>query len=180
VGKPVTIHWPAGFETPIFLRAINLRQKLYYRMDARRPAASLRFDWPSDVLKDLALNIDDVGIVGWSERKMGERVQDVYVPLRLGNGPATTDRYVLEVVSGSDLRQIYVRLATADSSGREQRVVIPDQELKRGFYPAERAIPIPIAVSTLKERGLYRLQLNAVSSTGRPSSRIVYFHHVGS
>jgi hypothetical protein len=111
---------------------------------------------------------------------MGERVQDVYVPLRLGNGPATTDRYVLEVVSGSDLRQIYVRLATADSSGREQRVVIPDQELKRGFYPAERAIPIPIAVSTLKERGLYRLQLNAVSSTGRPSSRIVYFHHVGS
>jgi hypothetical protein len=180
-GKAVAIEWPAGFDTPVFLRAVSLRRRLYYRMDARRPAASMRFDWPSDVLSDLALKIDEVGIVGWSEKKMGENVQDVYVPIRLGGAPATSDQssYVLQVVSGSDLKEVFVRLATADASGREQQVIIRDESLKRGFYPAERAIPIPISVSTLKERGLYRLQLNAVLSNGRPSSRTLYFQHAG-
>jgi hypothetical protein len=180
-GKAVAIEWPAGVDTPVFLRAVSLRHKLYYRMDARRPATSKRFDWPSEVLRDLKLKIEEVGIVAWSEKKIGETVQDVYVPIRVGGAPAGGDQssYVFQVVSGSDLKEVFVKLATADASGREQQVIIRDEPLKRGFYPAERAIPIPISWSTLKERGLYRLQLNAVRSNGQPSSRILYFQHAG-
>jgi hypothetical protein len=180
-GKPLAIEWPPGLDAPILLRAVSLRRNLYYRMDTRRPAASTRFDWPSDVLRDLELKMDEVGVVAWTESRMGESYQDVYVPIRVGSAGASPGEssYLLNVISGNELKEIYVRLATADVSGREQRVIIRDEPLKRGFYPAERAIPIRIAVATLKERGLYRLQLNAVLSNGLPASRILYFLHAG-
>ena len=179
-GKTLAIELPSGLNAPILLRAVSLRRNLYYRMDARRPAASTRFEWPSDVLVDLALKIDEVGLVAWTESRMGENVQDVYVPVRFRDA-ASQDQstYLFQVVSGSDLKEVYVRLATADASGREQQVIIRDEALKRGFYPAERAIPIRIPVSSLKQPGLYRLQLNALLSNGRPSSRILYFQHAG-
>lgn len=179
-GKALGIEWPGGLDTPVFLRAVSLRRNLYYRMDARRPARSTRFDWPTDVLSQLKLNIEELGIVAWTEIRMGENVQDVYVPIRLaGAAPGGQASYVLQVITGSDLKDLFVRLATADASGREQQVIIRDESLKRGFYPAERAIPIPIPLTMLSERGLYRLQLNALLSTGRPSSRILYFQHDG-
>jgi hypothetical protein len=180
-GRALPIEWPSGVNAPVLLRAVSLRRNLYYRMDARRPATSTRFDWPSDVLSELGLKFEEVGIVAWTETRMGESVQDVYVPVRLGGAAASKDQssYVVQVVSGSDLKDVYVRLSTADASGHEQLVVIHDESLKRGFYPAERAIPIAIPIATLKERGWYRLQLNAISSTGHPSSRVLYFLHGG-
>jgi len=179
-GNALSIEWPAGLDAPVVLRAVSLRRNLYYRMDARRPAGSIRFDWPSDVLRKLGLETREVGIVAWTEKRLGESVQDVYVPVRFG-GANSKDQaaYVLQVLSGSDLREVYVRLSTADASGREQQVIIKDEPLKLGFYPAERPIPIRILAATLKEHGLYRLQLNAALSNGRPSSRILYFQHAG-
>jgi hypothetical protein len=178
-GKPLVLEWPTGLDTPILLRAVSLRRKLYYRMDARRPTGSPRFEWPTDVLTDLKLTIDELGIVAWTEGRIGENTQDIYVPLSVAGAAATASQqpYVLQVVSGTDLQDVFVRLANVDASGREQKVVVRDESLKRGFYPAERAIPIRLPV--LSTVGLYRLQLNAVLTNGRPSSRTLYFRHIG-
>lgn len=177
-GKPVELQWQSGLDTPVFLRAVSLRRNFYYRMDSQRAAKTTQFKWPTDVLNQLKLKIGEVGIVAWKENRMGDKDQDVYLPIQLGG--ATTEgqaSYVLQVVSGVDLKDLFVRLATADATGREQQVIIKNESLKRGYYPAERPIAIPIALSTLKAPGLYRLQLSAVSFDGHPSSRVLYFQH---
>lgn len=176
-GKPLVLEWLAASESPVFVRAISLRRKLYYRMDARRPAGVPRFDWPTDVLTALKLAAEELGVVAWSEGRIGESAQDIYVPLRISNdaAPVAQTTYILQVVNGTELRDLFVRLATVDATGREEQVIVRDESLKRGFYPAERAIPIRLPA--LKTLGLYRLQLNAVLASGTPASRTVYFRH---
>ena len=55
--------------------------------------------------------------------------------------------------------------------------VVRDGPLRRGFYPAGRVIPIRLP--SLPRPGLYRLQLNAVLTSGVPASRGLYFRHTG-
>ena len=178
-GEPLAVDWVGPGDRPTYVRAVSLRRKLYYRMDAQRPAGSRRFDWPTDVLAALNLRSEELGVVAWVQGRVGDSPQDIYVPLRLGGAAeaGAGGQYVVQVTPGTELQEVFVTLATVDPSGRDGTVLLRDQPLKRGFYPAERAIPIPLP--KLTQAGLYRLQLNALLSQGAPSSRNLYFQHTG-
>jgi hypothetical protein len=175
--KPLVLEWPTVADAPVFVRAVSLRRRMYYRMDLRRPAGIARFEWPTDVLTALKLAAEELGVVAWNESRIGDTAQDVYLPLRITNDATSVapDNYIVQVVNGVELRDLFVRLATVDAAGHEDQVLVRDESLRRGFYPAERAIPIRLP--PLKIAGLYRLQLNAVLSSGAPASRTVYFRH---
>jgi hypothetical protein len=178
-GQPLMVAWHAPADASVFLRAISLRRRLYYRMDASRPAGDPVFEWPTEVLEALKLESREIALVAWIQERIGEREQAVYVPVRIGAGrsPETIPppRYAIQIVPGTELEEIYVTLAAVDETGRDRSVVVRDQPLGRGFYPAERVIPIPLP--RLPSAGLYRLQLNAVAAGDVPASRSLYFLH---
>lgn len=176
-GERLQVAWSQPSETAVRLRAVALQRRVYYRMDVVRDRART-FDWPADVLVSLGLQPRDVGVVGWVERPVRGTVEEVYVPLRLGKAAAPTKsgRYVLRVVPAAELIELYVTLTTLDASGRETQAIQRDAPLGYGFYPAERAVSIPLPA--LPEAGLYRIHLGAtLRRGGPPANRTIVFYH---
>ena len=176
-GERLHVAWSQPGDSAVRLRAVALQRRVYYRMDVVRDRART-FEWPADVLVSLRLQPRDVGVVGWVERPVRGTVEEVYVPLRLGKAaaPARTGRYVLRVMPAAELVELYVTLTTLDASGRETRAIQRDVPLGHGFYPAERAISIPLP--PLPEPGLYRIHLGAtLRRGGPPANRTMVFYH---
>lgn len=177
-GEPIRLEWSAPPASAVALRAVSLRPDMYYRMDSSRPAGSTSFDWPSDVVTRLKLKSDELGLVAWTPSKLADRSEDVYIPLRVAGPPLATDapgEYVVVVVPGAPLRELFVSLSAVDESGKSLTELLSDAPLKHGPYPAE--YPIPVRLPKLTTAGLYRLELNAVLKQGAPSPRTLYFRH---
>jgi hypothetical protein len=180
-GQRVRLEWSPPGDTVVRLRAVALKRRLYYRMDALSPAAS-RFDWPVDVLSALELRQPDVGVVGWFDRPIAGRVEPVYLPLRIGAAGtpvARTGRYIATLVPGAELTNVFVSLSAIDDSGRDAAATVlqRDEPLQQGPYPAGRAIRI--ALPALTRAGLYRLNVGAVLARGSPTNRTILFFHAG-
>jgi hypothetical protein len=177
-GQRLRIEWSAEGSPAVRLRAVALRRRLYYRMDAQRPAGTSAFDWPSDILASLKMNAQELGLVGWIEQRVGTRTEAVYIPLRVGKSAVTrSGRYVALVVPGTELSELYLTLAEVGSDGRDGRVLKQDEALQYGYYPAERGISVRLP--ELGRAGLYRLQLGATLGRGGAVTRTVFFYHAG-
>jgi hypothetical protein len=161
------------------LRAVSLRRQVYYRMDAIRPKGTDSFEWPADVLVNLNLRSTEVGLVGWVQQTVGEKPIDVYVPLRVGTAPGTPSKgnYVVQVVAGAELAEVYVTLAAVAQNGRDEKHIKRDEPLLYGFYPADRPINVPLP--GLPAAGLYRVRLGAVLKTGGSANKSFVFYHPG-
>ncbi len=178
-GERLQVAWTSPDAAAVRLRAVALQRRVYYRMDVVRDRGPA-FEWPADVLVSLGLQPRDVGIVGWVERTIGGRTEEIYVPLRVGKAtaPERTGRYVVRVVPAAELTELYVTLAALDASGRETLVIKRDVPLELGFYPAERAVSVPLPA--LPQSGLYRLRLGAtLRRAGPPANRDIVFYHAG-
>lgn len=177
-GQRLRIEWSANGTPALRLRAVALRRRLYYRMDAQRPAGTSGFDWPADILSSLHINAQELGLVGWVEQRIGTRTEDVYVPLRVGRAPlARSGRYLALVVPGSEVSELYLTLAEVGADGRDVAVLKQDEALRYGYYPSERAIRVPLPA--LDRRGVYRLQLGATLIRGGAVTKTLYFYHAG-
>jgi hypothetical protein len=177
-GERLRLEWTAEGQPAVRLRAVALRRRLYYRMDAVRPAGSSTFEWPTDILASLKMSTQELGLVGWMERQVGPRLEDVYVPLRMGKGQiARSGRYVLLIVPGNELSEIYVTLAEVGPDGRDVAVIRRDERLGYGYYPAERSIRVQLPV--LDRPAVYRLQLGAALSRGGSTTKTIFFYHAG-
>jgi|RhiMethySRZTD1v2_1073278.scaffolds.fasta_scaffold329011_1 hypothetical protein len=176
-GERLQVAWSPPAEAAVRLRAVALQRRVYYRMDVVRDRART-FEWPADVLVSLGLQPRDVGVVGWVERQVRGALEEVYLPLRLGKAaaPARTGRYVLRVVPAAELQELYVTVTTLDGSGRETSAIQRDVPLGLGFYPAERAVSIPLPA--LSTPGLYQIHLGAtLRRGGPPANRTIVFYH---
>jgi hypothetical protein len=174
------VQWPlVPGNSPVRLRAVSLRRHVYYRMDAERPARTDRFEWPMDVLVKLNLRGAELGVVAWIQQIVAEKPVDVYVPLQLGTslGPVSTGSYIVQLVPGTDLSEVFVTLAAVGLDGRDEKHLKRDEPLKYGFYPAER--PILVRLSGLPVSGLYRLRLGAVLKNGGSANKDFVFFHPG-
>lgn len=174
------LNWPqVPGNLPTRLRAVSLRRQVYYRMDAVRPAGADSFEWPADVLAKLNLQSTEVGLVGWVQKTVGEKPIDVYVPLRVGTaGAPSKGHYVVQVVAGAELSEVFITLAALGQDGRDEKYVKRDEPLSYGFYPADR--PISVALPGLTAAGLYRVRLGAVLKTGGSANKSFVFYHPGS
>jgi hypothetical protein len=174
------LNWPqVPGNLPTRLRAVSLNKQVYYRMDAVRPAGTDRFNWPADVVIKLNLRSRDVGILGWVQQTLGEKETVVYVPVRVGTSPDAQAKgpYVVQVVVGAEVAEVYVTLTTLGQDGREEKILKRDEPLGYGFYPADH--PINVTLSGLPAAGLYRVRLGAVLKTGGAANRSFVFYHPG-
>jgi hypothetical protein len=157
------------------LRAHALKPRTYYQMDARQPAHSTGYRWKTDVLSALNLVIADIGIVAWTEQKVGGVVRNVYLPLRIGTPPASEPSYELAIIPDKELAELYVGVVSVPANGATSRAVTPPKPLNYGYYAAGRTIRIP--VGPLPAAGLYRIDLGATLVGGGAISHEVWLLH---
>src|SRR5262249_43615204 len=115
--------------------------------------------------------------LAWSAATVGGAPHDVYVPLRVSQaGGPRSSSYQALVVPGGELAEIFVSLAPVGRDGRFGPYVKKDEPLKYGYYPADRAITIPL--SELGEPGIYALEIKATRrSGGGASAPPLWFYH---
>lgn len=168
---------PAG--VPVHLRANALRPHLYYRFDAIRPVGSTSYRWPTAMLRSLELTKRDLGVLAWYPQPVGSSTRDVYLPIRIGQQPASASakRYVLVLVPGAELSEVFLSLAPVNAQGQPGTFVMQDKPLQRGFYPAGRGITIPI--SGLTTRGVHYLEISATLRAGGSATTRLWFYHSG-
>jgi hypothetical protein len=174
------LNWPhVPGKSATRLRAVSLNKQVYYRMDAVRPPGTDKFEWPTDVVAKLNLRNRDVGILGWVQQTLGEKETVVYVPVRVATSPdaRATGPYVVQVIVGAEVAEVYVTLTTLGQDGREGKILRGEEPLGYGFYPADR--PITVTLSGLPAAGLYRVRLGAVLKTGGAANKSFVFYHPG-
>lgn len=159
------------------LRAFGLRRKQYYRMDTTRPAGEKVFHWPADVLANLNLTPNFLGVVAWSTIVVAGSKREVYLPLRIGpdNTGASRKRNDLLLVPGAELAEVYTTLERLDPRTSEKTIAYEKRPLKYGFYPAERPVTIP--VEGLGEPGYYLFTIAATLKYGGSATTEICFYH---
>jgi hypothetical protein len=177
-GDRLRLEWTGMSGATVRLRALSLRPKTYYRMDTERPPGTAAFDWPADIISTLNLGSQQIGFVGLMSQPVGDRTEEIYVPIRVGKGAVVrTQKYVVSIRPAAELSELFVTLTEVDGSGTTLRTIKKDSPLGLGFYPAETAIAVPLPV--LERPGLYRLQLGATLSRGGSATRTLLFYHAG-
>lgn len=177
-------HLTVTWETPNALRAhlqgLALRHNLYYRMDTTRPADSTSFRWDTVILANFNISRNDLGVIGWVERD--ER--KVYLPLRITRGPTATrsDQYRLVLMPGQELQEVYVSIATVDSTGNPASF-LPEYDgkaLDYGYYPAQQPIDLDLPLALLPQAGMYYVEVVARFKRGGSTATDFWFYHPGS
>lgn len=173
--QSLDIGWSVPVEGPIQLRAYGLRRKLYYRMDTMVSSARRSYTWPADLLAALNIPQPEVGVVGWIRNRVGRIDRDVYLPLQIGARRSRPDNYMLVLLPGVPLSEIYVSLAAVGSDGRAVKYIRDEEPLKYNYYPAERAIDIPI--TRLPTPGIYYALIGAEMQSGGSLTTELWFYH---
>lgn len=171
----LVLQWPALGSADVRLRAIALRRRFYYRMDADQPASAGFWEWPTDLLSALGLGRPELGVVAWTRQVAGDTERDVHLPLRIGRAAAAAGSgdYSLVVLPQVELTEVYVSVARMDENGRPVRWLRDEQPLGYGYYPADR--PIEISVARPDEPGLYRVQIGARIRSGGSLASELWF-----
>jgi hypothetical protein len=166
------VEWaPAGRE--VRLRATSSKPKAYYRMDSLQPAKLHSYRWPADVLAALKLSMKDIGVVAWTQQKVGMTIRDVYLPVSIGRPLAGPDTlYDLVLVPGDELNEVFVSLSEL-RAGTDKVPLSDAKPLKYGFYPAGRSIRIPIGPVT--KPGTYLVEIAATLRGGGAVSYELWF-----
>ena len=141
-GDPILhLSWPGGSSQEVHLRANSLRPRLYYEMDSIQPAGSSNYDWETSLLTALRMSRPDLGVVGWTSQRIGGQDRQVYLPIAVTTSkPKTASSYQVIIVSGVELRELYVSLSLLDNDGSRVATLRKEQPLKAGYYPAEAGI----------------------------------------
>jgi hypothetical protein len=171
------VDWSPPDSGIVQLRADGIRHNLYYRMESRRPAGSESYQWPVDVLAALKIRRADIGIVAFTQYRLGGVERDVYVPLRISQKhPADHCSTTLVVLlPGVKLEEVFVSLASLNADGNPVNWILKDKPLGYEFYPAERPIDVP--VTELSAPGIYYLSLSAKLASGGSTALARWIYH---
>ena len=177
-GNTMLIEWdqpPANRE--IHLRAQGIKPRLYYRMDTYKSGANTFFAWPAGILSSLNIRRNDIGVTGKIKIPVGNLERYVHLPLRIRKqGEAKrTGSYKLILMPGVQLTEIYISLASIGQDGNPQQFLRTDEALGYGYYPAERAVEIPI--TTPKNKGIYYVKLGAKIKSGGTKTIEFWFYN---
>lgn len=155
------------------LVAQSLRRRVYYRMDAQRPSTPARFAWPRELAAALVPGVGELGVLA-SQGGAGP-ARELLLPVRLGATMA--ERYELVLLPGSEWRELRYSLSAARDDGASGAVLVRDQALQLGYYPAGRPVRVAIPKSLLARAGLYRIDLEAQLDDGGAVVRSLWFAH---
>jgi hypothetical protein len=168
--KLLRFEWTAQASQGLHIRVRGIQPDLYYGMDVRRPGTTKTYEWPTAILAPLNILQPDIGVLGWTARKVSGVWRNVYVPLRVSKSkqPAPVSGYSLVLYPGTNLREVYLTLGPADADGQPlpNRLIKDREPQKLGYYPAEG--PIRIDLPQLDPPGLYYLEVSATLPKGNP------------
>lgn len=179
-GNDIVVDWRSpSNQQPVHLRGVGLRRRLYYQMNAERPAGATSYTWKTGVLANLDLKPAELGLVAWVSAPVGAETRDVYLPVSLHQGPSASvgSAYNVTLSPSAELSEVYVTLTPIDSAGHPKSPLLNGRKLGFGYYPAMRPLSFP--VSTPREPGIYALEIAAVLKTGEPSTLRLFFYHSG-
>jgi hypothetical protein len=175
--EPLDVEWarPPGKAT-VRLRAQSLRRRVYYRMDAVEPPEKTLFKWSPDVLASVNIPSGELGMLAITKYTWDKLEREVYLPVRVQQSrkAARTGAYKLVVVPGVELTEVLVTLAAAGADGQVKTFLKDGEKLGYGYYPAERAVEIPIV--GLKGSGVYYMQIGATMRGGGASTIDFWFY----
>jgi hypothetical protein len=171
------IAWPIPGPGQIQIRAQSQEPELHYRMDTIRPPNTTLYSWPTDVLRQLGLQKKRIGVAAWTQISLSGRVEQVYVPLRIGESEARSERkYTLVLMPTQTLAEVTYSLVALSAEGKVVGLPVqPPTSLRLGSYPAERGFTITIAAPF--RAGLYRIEIHPTTRAGSPSTTdLVFFN----
>ena len=177
-GKALHIRWnkPPG-NAIVRLRAQSMKRKLYYRMDTYCVHDSTAFSWPTNVLASLKILKNDIGIAASTSYQLGKNEHDVYLPVRISqksNDTAKSNYHVL-LMPGEELKEVYISISKIGNDGQTEKVIKNGVRLGYGYYPADRAIDIPL--EGLKETGTYSMHVGATLKNSGSASIDFWFYN---
>ena len=73
------------------------------------------------------------------------------------------------------LQEVYLSLAAVDEEGQPKKYLMDGEPLLYGYYPAQRAIDIPIL--GLPEPGIYYVEIGATLQSGGAHTLDLFFYH---
>jgi hypothetical protein len=175
--QDLQLDWTGPRQGEVHIRAHGIGPRLYFRMDTTRAAGSASYRWPTGLLAGLGIRKPSLGVVAWTDQKLGPGTRRVYLPLRIRQRQeaARTGQYELRVVSGRELNEVFVHLARVRDDGTLMPAIRAGQALGYGYYPAGRGIPIPL--SGLTTPGVYSVELGARLPGGENVTTWLYFYH---
>jgi hypothetical protein len=176
-GKPLQIEWDnLANKTGVHIRALGVKQKLYYRMDSFRPAGTTSYSWSTSILASLNILKKDIGVIGTTRHAIGQVQRDVHLPLRITQqtNAVRGGMYNLVLLPGVELSEIYVSIAPVGPDGRPQKFIRDNEKLGYGYYPAERIIEVPI--SGLNSTSIYYMEIGAALRSGGISTLELWFY----
>ena len=175
-GPSLRAEWSALGNGSVHLRAYSLRHRLYYQMDSQRPAGSSSYDWPTNVLSPLNLKKAELGIVAFTSYQAGDKTHEVYLPVSIRQQAIAKNPggYQLVLMPDAEVDNVFLTLAAVKNDG-SVGPSFKDWALGPGYYPAGRAIRIPI--KQVKSPGIYFLKVSATFKAGGASTQPVWFYH---
>ena len=178
-GEALELEWATPQPQEVHLRAHDLRQNLYYRMDAIRPANAGSYHWPIDILAALKIPRRDLGVLAWTPYTFGQNEKELFLPLEV-NQPGTTSQgrsYRVALWPGQELTEVYISLATLGADGNPQNFLKDGEILGYGYYPAQS--PIKFELSGMTEPGVYYLEIGADLASGASVTLEYRFYYAG-
>jgi hypothetical protein len=175
--QPLDVEWDrAPGKANVRLRAQSLQRRVYYQMDVVEPPEKTAFKWAPNVLASVNIPSGELGVVALTKYTWGKLERGVYLPVRVrqsGNA-VRSGAYKLVVVPGVELTEVFVTLAATGADGQPATFLKDGEQLGYGYYPAERALEIPIA--GLKGSGVYYMQIGATMRGGGTSTIELWFY----
>ena len=168
-GTPVHFAWSLPPSSEVRIQAASLLPKVFFRMDAVRPAGSTTYDWPTDFVNTVKLRLADIGLLSWANVEIGGEAQRVYSPVSVQDRSGEVE---VVLVPEAQLEEVYYSVVKIDGRGRSEGTVVADRPLKLGFYPAGQ--PLTIQLPALEAKRVYRLEVAARLKSGGAINRDVY------
>lgn len=175
------IRWPeAPARDVLKIRALSLRDGLNYRLDSTQPLARKIFEWPSEILKQVGLQLNEVGLLGSSDVMINNSKRRVYIPTILSDQPKAGEIQSLELVlrTNIDLSDVYWSYAPFKSGGRIGEYIVYEKHFQN-FYPAGE--PIRLKIEAPPTEGLYNGEISTefpayVRQNTPPATSFVFYY----
>ena len=145
--------------TAVTMRAVLLRSDLYYRMDTNKPYSAGLYEWPTDVINVLRLDLKDFGILASTSTKVGGVNWQVYLPIDIGPPDAASTTYEVTVIPMTALADLSWRCLRIGADGIPAARLASDA-MKRQF-PAN--VPIRLRIDLPRFEGFSFVEVSATA-----------------
>lgn len=148
---------PIPPNTEVSVKSVLLRSDMYYRMDANKVYSAGAFDWPTDVLHALHLDLKDLGLFASTSVKIGGVMWQIFLPLDLGPPGAGGTVYEVTLVPGTALADLSWQCSKVGPDGIPTKR-LSGESLKRSFPSGD---PIRLQIPVPQYEGYFYVEVNA-------------------